>query len=96
VHHVPRDQQIHRELKPVYISCPGWKEDITGARKWADLPAAAQRYVAMMLKSTLDVAYHGEARPATLPNLRYLGVGPLPSQIIKDVPETEGLLRLAN
>jgi adenylosuccinate synthase len=32
--------------------------------------------------------------PATLPNLRYLGVGPEPSQIIKDVPATAELLRL--
>jgi adenylosuccinate synthase len=94
VHHVPRDQQVHRKLKAVYVSCPGWKEDITGARKWLDLPANAQRYVAMMMKTTLDVAYHGEARPENLPNLRYLGVGPLPSQIIKDIPQTADLLRI--
>jgi adenylosuccinate synthase len=30
-----------------------------------------------------------------LPNLRYLGVGPLPSQIIKDVPATAELVKLA-
>ena len=93
VHHVPRDEQRRRELKPVYVSCPGWKEDISGARKWADLPTNAQRYVAMMMKAILDVAYDGGVRPTALPNLRYLGVGPLPSQIIKDVPETVSLIR---
>ena len=48
------------------------------------------RYVAAMMKSILDVAYAGEPWPTTdkLPNLRYLGVGPEPSQIIKDVPAT--------
>jgi len=30
-----------------------------------------------------------------LPNLRDLGVGPGPSQIVKDLPATEELLRLA-
>ena len=43
------------------------------------------------------VAYEGRPRPtdADLPNLRYLGVGPLPSQIIKDVPATAELVKLA-
>lgn len=61
----------------------------------ADLPPNARRYVAMMMKSILDVAYHGEERPSTLPNLRYLGVGPLPSQIVRDIPETVALVRFA-
>ena len=26
-------------------SMPGWKCDISGARKWEDLPEAAQKYV---------------------------------------------------
>ena len=95
VHHVPRDEQRRRELRPVYVSCPGWKEDISSARRWSELPANARRYVAMMMKAVLDVAFHGEERPAALPNLRYLGVGPLPSQIIKDVPETAALVRIA-
>ena len=33
--------------------------------------------------------------PEKLPNLRYVGVGPLPSQIIRDVPATKDLLKLA-
>jgi adenylosuccinate synthase len=61
------------------------------------LPRNAQRYVAAMMKAVLDVAYAGENPPAAggLPNLRYLGVGPLPSQIIKDVPDTAELIALA-
>lgn len=34
-----------RAAKPVYETLPGWKEDITGARSWDDLPTNAQAYV---------------------------------------------------
>jgi adenylosuccinate synthase len=49
-----------------------------------------------MMGAILDTAYAGGQRPADerLPNLRYLGVGPEPAQIIKDVPATAELLRL--
>jgi adenylosuccinate synthase len=30
---------------PVYEELPGWQEDITQARKWNDLPAAARTYL---------------------------------------------------
>lgn len=92
VPHVPRDDAFRRTLKPVYKTLPGWSEDLSGIRRFADLPAAARRYVAEVMKAIIDVAY-GENRPAVLPNLRYIGVGPLRSQIIKDVPTTEELLR---
>jgi len=91
--HVPRNEAVRRDLKPVYISCPGWSEDISGVRHFADLPLNARRYVAAMVRSLLQVAY-GDRLPASLPNLRYLGVGPLPSQLIKDVPATADLIRL--
>jgi len=31
--------------KPIYIEMDGWSEDITGCRKFEDLPEAAQKYV---------------------------------------------------
>ena len=95
--HVPRNEAVRRTLRPVYSLHPGWAEDISTVRRFADLPPNARRYVAAMMKSTLDVAYAGAAWPAAadLPNLRYLGVGPEPSQIIKDVPATPDLIRLA-
>ncbi len=95
-HHVPRNEAVRKTLKPVYTRHPGWTEDISKIRHFAELPRNAQRYVAAMMKSTLDVAYAGETWPAAdkLPNLRYLGVGPEPSQIIKDVPATADLVKL--
>jgi adenylosuccinate synthase len=93
-HHVPRNEAVRKTLRPVFTKHAGWSEDISTIRRFADLPKNAQAYVAAMVRSTLDVAYHGEKWPATLPNLRYLGVGPEPSQIIKDVPATTELVKL--
>ncbi|HVU23266.1 MAG TPA: adenylosuccinate synthetase [Opitutus sp.] len=96
VTHVPRNEAVRKTLRPVYTSHPGWSEDISQVRRFADLPATTRRYVAAMMKSILDVAYDGESLPAAakLPNLRYLGVGPAQSQIIKDVPATAELIKL--
>ena len=93
--HVPRNEAVRKSLRPVYAKYPGWTEDISQVRRFADLPSNARRYVGAMMKSILDVAYAGEKWPAALPNLRYLGVGPNPSQIIKDVPGTAELVKLA-
>ena len=91
--HVPRNEALRKTLRPVYAKHAGWAEDICGVRQFADLPKNAQRYTAAMVRSLIDVAY-GDKLPAILPNLRYLGVGPQPSQIIKDVPATADLLTL--
>ncbi len=43
--HFPSDAYLLERCKPVYETIPGWKEDITGVRKLADLPAGARRYI---------------------------------------------------
>ncbi|HEY5228723.1 MAG TPA: adenylosuccinate synthetase [Opitutaceae bacterium] len=94
-HHVPRNEAVRKALRPVYETYPGWAEDVSNVRRFSDLPANARRYVAGMVRGIIDVAYEGQARPSVLPNMRYLGVGPDPSQIIKDVPTTAELVKLA-
>ena len=42
---MPVNQSDFHHATPVYEELEGWSEDITGARTFADLPAAAQRYV---------------------------------------------------
>ncbi|WP_440100278.1 adenylosuccinate synthase [Streptosporangium sp. H16] len=42
---IPMTQTDFHHAKPVYEEFPGWKEDITGARSFEDLPANAQAYV---------------------------------------------------
>ncbi|MCI0380502.1 MAG: adenylosuccinate synthase [Gemmataceae bacterium] len=42
----PGDSFLLEKCKPTYESMPGWKnEDLTKARKLADLPAAARKYI---------------------------------------------------
>jgi adenylosuccinate synthase len=45
ISHFPTDAYVLDRCKPVYETLPGWREDITGARKLTDLPAAARRYI---------------------------------------------------
>ncbi|TPW30908.1 adenylosuccinate synthase [Martelella alba] len=42
---LPASQGDQARVKPVYITLEGWKESTVGARKWADLPAQAIKYV---------------------------------------------------
>ncbi len=93
-HGVPRCDALRKTLKPVYAQLKGWGQDISGVRHFADLPEEAKRYVAFCLKSITDVA-NRDGGLKQLPNLRYIGVGPMQSQIIKDIPPTEELLKLA-
>ncbi len=92
VNRVPRNEAFRKSLKPVYQEYAGWGSDISKARSFDALPMEAKAYVAGMVRSVLDSAYYGEEWPAILPNLRYLGVGPMPAQIIKDIPQTKELL----
>lgn len=94
IRHVPRDPAVHKTLKPVYRTWAGWSEDISGVRSFAQLPTNAQRYVAAMVQSLIAVAYDGRSLPADLPRVRYLGVGPDPDQVIRDVPPTAELLKI--
>jgi adenylosuccinate synthase len=42
---LPQDQADLAAAKPIYEYLDGWKEDISGAREFADLPKTAQAYV---------------------------------------------------
>ena len=93
VNHVPRDDLYRQELSAIYEHFEGWTEDISSIRSFANLPLNAQKYVAGMVRATCEVAYEGTT-PKQLVNVRYVGVGPDPEQIIKDIPETEELIGL--
>jgi adenylosuccinate synthase len=45
VDEVPVSQTDFHHAKPIYENFPGWKEDITGAKTFDDLPKNAQDYV---------------------------------------------------
>ena len=43
--HLPTAADLQAKVEPVYEVMPGWSESTEGARSWADLPAAAIKYV---------------------------------------------------
>lgn len=43
--HLPAHAADQAAVVPVYESLPGWHESTAGARSWADLPAAAIKYI---------------------------------------------------
>lgn len=49
---LPRQQRVLYNCTPVYEELPGWKSDITGVRRFADLPEEAQQYVEFIEERT--------------------------------------------
>jgi adenylosuccinate synthase len=45
IDHLPASQGAQARLEPVYEEIEGWTESTQGARSWAELPAAAIKYV---------------------------------------------------
>jgi adenylosuccinate synthase len=69
IREVPVSQSDFHHAVPVYEDLPGWSEDITGCRSWAELPEAAREY--------LDYIADFIGVPVVL-----VGVGPGREQII--------------
>ncbi|MEY4723124.1 MAG: adenylosuccinate synthetase [Candidatus Parcubacteria bacterium] len=64
--------RVMREATPVYAVVPGWQEDISGCRRFEDLPLNAQKYV-LMVSSSLGIPVVG------------VGVGPGRQQYVETV-----------
>jgi adenylosuccinate synthase len=43
--YLPASQGAQAQVEPVYEEIEGWTSSTRGARSWADLPAAAVKYV---------------------------------------------------
>lgn len=43
--HFPTDAFVLERCRPVYETLPGWRQDVSAARRLVDLPNAARRYV---------------------------------------------------
>lgn len=61
---------LQEQAKPVYIKMPGWEEDISGCRNFADLPTAAQNYV-LKIEELISCP------------IEYISVGPERESLIK-------------
>ena len=69
VDEVPVSQSDFHHAKPIYERFPGWSEDITGVRRFEDLPQNAQDYVLAlegMSGSRISVIGVGPARDAAV------------------------------
>jgi adenylosuccinate synthase len=45
LHHVPANPTAQAAIEPVYETIEGWSGSTRGARSWAELPAAAVKYI---------------------------------------------------
>ena len=45
IDYLPASQAAQARVEPIYETIEGWKDTTRGARSWADLPAAAIKYV---------------------------------------------------
>ncbi|MBO3700687.1 adenylosuccinate synthase [Roseivirga sp. E12] len=45
-------QLLDEEVKPIYETLPGWKDDITGVRSMDDMPAALESYIKYIEEAT--------------------------------------------
>ena len=89
---VPRSEESHRSLTPIYESLKGWHEDISKIKSFYNLPTEAKEYVSKMVKSIIECAYPDGYERKKLPKIRFIGVGPDPGQIISDLPKTFDLI----
>lgn len=48
----PASLKVLQQCEPVYEEMPGWQEDITGAKSFAELPKAAQNYLNRFVELT--------------------------------------------
>jgi adenylosuccinate synthase len=66
---MPMTQTDFHHARPIYEELPGWWEDITGVRRFEELPANAQAYVLAledMLHKPISLIGVGPDRDATV------------------------------
>ena len=65
----PSDAFLLERCRPVYETLPGWRTDLAGAKRLADLPSAARRYVdrlGQLLKLPVSIISIGPDREQTI------------------------------
>jgi adenylosuccinate synthase len=65
----PASLKVLGECKPIYETLPGWPEDISGIRKFEDLPANVKSYlhrIEALIESPIDIISVGPDRDQTI------------------------------
>ena len=76
VEDMPLTQTGFHHARPVYEELPGWNEDITGVRRFEDLPVNAQRYVLRveeLARTRISAIGVGAGREATITRHSLIG-----------------------
>ncbi len=69
VENFPCQASTLRRAKPVYETLPGWKVDVSQARRWEDLPENARKYldrIAELVGCPVEIASVGPDRAQTI------------------------------
>jgi hypothetical protein len=62
IDHLPAAADAQKRVKPIYESMEGWSETTQGARRWADLPAQAIKYVRRVEELIVEGHLQGSSR----------------------------------
>jgi adenylosuccinate synthase len=89
---LPDTEEERSRMKPVYRTFASWREDISGVRRFEDLPENAKRYIGGMYRAMIEIAFPEGGTNDTLPKLAFIGVGAGQSEVIVDAPGPELLL----
>ena len=89
---VPEDEERRNEIKPIYEEFEGWHKDLQNLKSFLDFPEQAKRYIFRMITSIIEIAFPNGWRQHPLPNIKFVGVGPDPRQIVGDIPSTINIL----
>lgn len=69
IDHIPSNIKDYNKCKPVYITLPGWEEDITSVTSFEELPKNAQNYlnkISELTKINLSIFSVGPDRTQTI------------------------------
>ncbi len=67
--YIPNDIELLAKCEPIYATFPGWRENITKARSWKELPARTRTYLKALADLTgakLSIVSVGPAREQTI------------------------------
>ena len=92
IYDVPRDEESRIKLLPVYEELKCWTTDLQSIKTFKEFPKEAKRYIARMITSTIFVAYGENWRAKSLPNIKFIGIGPDPKQLVRDIPSTSDFM----
>ncbi len=74
--YLPFNEDIHKDLVPIYETIPGWKTSTYGLTSWKDLPKKAQNYIIFLeskIEKKISIISTGPDRVHTIDRNNLLG-----------------------